>query len=197
MLIDTGIAQGRFHIIHWGHIEYLLKAKELCKYLVIGITDCDTERAYFNYNDKIEEYDKSSGNELKPFRSFDNPIFPFTFYDRMRMIRDTLIAEGIDAKEFDIVPFPVHKLHILKYYIPVVGVIFATIYDDWGEKKVEMFKNMGFKVKVLWKRCLNERFTTGTEVRRRMIAGEEWEHLVPKPVYDYIKKLDILKQVSN
>ncbi len=193
MKIKTGIAQGRFHIIHWGHVEYLLKAKERCEYLVIGVTDCDTERAYFNYNDALKNYDNRDENLLQPYRSFDKPIFPFTFYDRLRMIKDTLVAEGINSQEFDIVPFPVHKLYILKYYIPVDAVIFATIYDDWGITKVEMFEKMGFNVEILWKRSLEDRFTTGTEVRRRMIANEKWDHLVPKPVYDYIKKLDILK----
>jgi cytidyltransferase-like protein len=183
--IPIGIAQGRFHIIHWGHMEYLLKAKEKCEHLVIGITDCDPERAYFQYGNEIKEFDKE--NLLKPFRSFDNPIFPFTFYDRMQMIRDSLIDEGVNAKEFDIVPFPVHKLHIVKYYIPLNATIFATVYDDWGRKKIEIFKNMGFNVKILWERTLEERFTTGTEVRKRIIENEKWEHLVPAPVYKYIK----------
>ena len=189
MKTKIGIAQGRFHILHWGHMEYLLKAKEECEHLVIGITDCDSERAYFEYTDEMEKYDKDK--LLVPIRKFENPIFPFTFYDRLVMIRGSLISEGVDPQEFNIVPFPVHKLHIVKYYIPLDGVIFATVYDDWGSKKVEMFKNMGFNVKILWERTLNERFTTGTEVRKRILAGERWEHLVPKPVYNYVhsKKL--------
>ena len=187
MKIRTGIAQGRFHIIHWGHVEYLLKAKEECEYLVVGVTDCDTERAYFNYSEDIAKYDLE--NLLKPYRRFDNPIFPFTFYDRMKMIKDSLIERGINPLKFDIVPFPVHKLHFVKYYIPSDSVILATVYDDWGRKKIEMFENMGFKVKILWERTLDERFTTGTEVRRRITEGEQWKHLVPPSVYEYINKI--------
>ena len=185
--IKTGIAQGRFHIIHWGHMEYLLKAKEVCEYLVIGITDTDLERAYFPYTEEYEDFDKK--NPLVPFRSMENPVFPFTYYDRMQMIKHSLIDEGISPEEFDIVPFPVHKFELVKYYIPTDSVILATIYDDWGREKVKIFKNMGFKVEILWERDMNTRFTTGTEVRRRIVNNEKWDHLVPKAVYNYIKKV--------
>ena len=189
MKIKIGIAQGRFHIIHWGHMEYLLKAKELCEHLIIGITDCDPERAYFKYDDKIKNFDKD--NLIKPFRSMENPVFPFTFYDRMRMIKDALLDEGINPSEFDIVPFPIHKLEVVKYYIPLDGVILATIYDEWGRKKIEMFKQMGFKVKILWERDLSERFTTGTEVRKKILSNENWKFLVPEAVYNYLKSICI------
>ncbi len=198
MKVKIGIAQGRFHIIHWGHMEYLLKAKELCEYLIIGITDCDPERSYFKYNEKIHYFDKN--NLLIPFRSIENPVFPFTFYDRMKMIKDSLISEGIRANEFDIVPFPIHKIYILKYYIPLKATIFATIYDEWGRKKVKMFKNMGFNVKILWERDMSTRFTTGSEVRKRILENKEWKNLVPFPVYIYIKenKLDeVLKKIGR
>ena len=197
-MINIGIAQGRFHIIHWGHMEYLLEAKKRCKHLIIGITDCDTERAYFNYSDKIKKYDKK--NLKNPFRSVDNPVFPFTYYDRLRMIKDALVSEGIDSDEFDIVPMPVHKIEFLKYYIPLNGVIFATIYDEWGRKKVDMFKSMGFKVEILWERDMSTRFTTGSEVRRRIVNNEEWKSLVPEPVYRYIveNKIDkILQKIGK
>ncbi len=184
MKIKTAIAQGRFHILHWGHMEYLMEAKRRCKYLIIGITDCDPERSYFKYNDNLRKFDEN--NLLTPFRSIDNPIFPFTFYDRMRMIKDSLIEEGVDPKEFDIVPFPIHKIEFLKYYIPLNAVIFATIYDEWGRKKVEMLKNNGFKVEILWERDMNTRFTTATEVRKRILNNKKWDHLVPQPVYNYI-----------
>ena len=187
MKIATGIAQGRFHVIHWGHMEYLLAAKEKCNHLIIGITDCDTERAYLNYSEEIRKFDLK--NIITPFRSFENPIFPFTFFDRLKMIKDSLISEGVPNEEFDIVPFPVHKLQFVKYYIPQDAIILATVYDDWGKKKVEMFREAGFQVDILWERTLEERFTTGTEVRRRIINNEKWEHLVPRPVFEYIKKI--------
>ena len=108
------------------------------------------------------------------------------------MIKDSLLDEGIPLSEFDIVPFPVHTLHILKYYIPLDATIFATVYDEWGRKKIEMFKSLGFKVEILWERSLSERFTTGTEVRKRILENKTWAHLVPGAVYEYFKNYTML-----
>ncbi len=190
MKIKIGIAQGRFHIIHWGHIEYLLKAKEVSEHLVIGVTDCDPERAYFEYSEDIKNFDQN--NLLKPYRSFDLPIFPFTFYDRAQMIKRAIIDEGVNPSEFDIVPFPIHTPNILKYYIPLDGVILATIYDEWGERKIDIFKKMGFNVQILWRRGMETRFTTGSEVRRRIKNGENWKNLVPDSVHKYISEKNII-----
>jgi len=189
--MEIGVAQGRFHIIHWGHMEYLLEAKKICKYLIIGVTDCDPERAYFQYSKEIMEFNKKSNS---PFRSIKNPVFPFTFYDRLYMIKSSLLYEGVSSDEFDIVPFPIHKPEFIKYYIPLNSTIFVTIYDDWGRKKIEIFKKLGFNVKILWERDMNTRFTTGEEVRRRIVNGEDWKELVPLPVYEYItkNKLDVI-----
>ncbi len=189
--MEIGVAQGRFHIIHWGHMEYLLEAKKICKYLIIGVTDCDPERAYFQYSKEIMEFNKKSNS---PFRSIKNPVFPFTFYDRLYMIKSSLLYEGVSSEEFDIVPFPIHKPEFIKYYIPLNSTIFVTIYDDWGRKKIEIFKKLGFNVKILWERDMNTRFTTGEEVRRRIVNGEDWKELVPLPVYEYItkNKLDVI-----
>jgi cytidyltransferase-like protein len=189
-----GLAQGRFHIIHWGHIEYFLKAKEKCHYLIVGITDCDPERSYFKYDD-IYRFDQE--NPLTPFRSSDDPVFPFTYYDRMKMIRDSLIASGVNPIEFDIVPFPIHKPHLLKYYIPLDVTILITIYDDWGRYKAEMLKKMGFTIDILWERDMSTRFTTATEVRRRIINNEKWDNLVPEVVYKYITQNQLDKILQD
>ena len=198
MKYKVAIAQGRFHIVHYGHVEYLIESKKRCEYLIIGITDCDPERAYFNYSENIKNYNEN--NLTEPFRSIDNPVFPFTFYERMQMIRLTMLENGIDTKEFDVVPFPVHKPQFIKYYIPLNAPILATIYDDWGRKKVKMFQKMGFKVEILWQRDMSTRFTTGTEVRRRIIVNENWKELVPSSVFNFIKenKLDeILRKIEK
>jgi cytidyltransferase-like protein len=182
-MIKTGIAQGRFHIVHHGHLEYLIEAKKLCEFLLVGVTDCDPERSYFNYSE-IYENDRVA---KKPFRSYDNPVFSFTYYERMMMLRLSMREAGIKGEEFEIVPFPIHKPYLLKYYIPYDSTIFLTIYDSWGEEKKNILERSGFNIQILWRRDLKDRFTTGTEVRRRLFAGEEWEHFVPESVGLFLK----------
>lgn len=194
-MYEIGLAQGRFHIIHHGHIEYLLESKKRCEYLIIGITDPDPERAYFPYKE-IEEIDRKS---KIPFRSIKDPIFPFTFYERKKMIKLSMIESGINPSEFDIVPLPIHKPYLIKYYVPLNAVVFITIYDGWGRKKPRIFKNLGYKTEILWEKDLKDRFTTGTEVRKRIINNEDWKDLVPKSVYEYIvkNKLDKILRGKN
>jgi len=189
-MIKTGIAQGRFHIVHYGHLEYLIEAKKLCEFLLVGVTDCDPERSYFDYSE-ICEADRLS---KIPYRSNDNPVFSFTYYERMMMLRLSMLESGIKSEEFEIVPFPIHKPHLLKYYIPYDSTIFLTIYDEWGKEKKKILELFGFNTRILWKRTLEDRFTTGTEVRRKLLSGEEWEHLVPVSVSLFLKgiKEDII-----
>lgn len=189
-----GIAQGRFHLIHKGHVEYLLAAKERCDFLYIGVSDCDPERAYFSAH-----YDVLKDTTREPFRSLHDPVFVFTFQERMQMIRHTLLGEGVSADQFAVVPFPIHVPNLLKYYIPQHATMFVTIYDAWGEHKVRLFEQMGYPVDVLWRRTMAERFTTATEVRRRLQQGEAWESLVPEGVAAYLKNSGLsetLRQVG-
>ncbi|KUJ95448.1 MAG: hypothetical protein PWR24_761 [Desulfonauticus sp.] len=182
--MKIGVAQGRFHIVHFGHMEYLLECCKRCDYLLIGISDMDPSCAYFDYSDILEQDKK----EMKPFRSFEDPIYPFTFFERMQMLKLALLEHNIKASFFDIVPFPIHKPWLIKYYIPKSSNIFVTIYDKWGEYKVKLLQELGFAVQVLWKRSMQERFTTGTEVRKRLLKGEDFQDLVPRSVYKFLKE---------
>ena len=68
---------------------------------------------------------------------------------------------------------------LYKYYVPLDGTFFMTIYDEWGRRKREQFQSLGLKVDIMWERPPEEKGITGSEVRRRMIAGEPWHDLVP------------------
>lgn len=182
---EKGVAQGRFHIIHHGHMEYLLEAKKLCRHLYIGISDPDPQRSYFDY-EALRELDEKS---FEPLRFEDSQkIYPFTYFERHEMIRVSLLEAGVPRGEFDIVPFPMHTPQLLKYYIPTDVMILLTIYDEWGRHKVAALKKLGFETYVMWERGMESRFTTGSEVRRRIKAGEEWESLVPKAVFRYLSE---------
>ncbi|MCX8084113.1 MAG: hypothetical protein N3C60_04245 [Calditerrivibrio sp.] len=179
--MKIGVAQGRFHIIHYGHMEYLIESYKRCDYLLIGISDMDPSLSYFDYS-HFEDIDKISKTPMR----LDNPIYPFTFYERMQMIKLSMLEYGVDTAKFDITPFPIHKPWLIKYYIPLEATIYVTIYDQWGESKVDILNNYGFKTEVLWRRSMEERLTTGTEVRRRLLAGEDISDLVPGSVYRYL-----------
>lgn len=183
--VKTGVIHGRFQGLHHGHMEYLLEAKNRCDFLFIGITNPDPGLTRENITD------------LKRSKSEENP---FTYFERLIMLRDAMIEANIGRNEFEIVPFPINVPELIKFYTPLDALYFVTIYDDWGKHKLKTIEDLGCKTDLMWVRTLDERFTTGKDVRKLIAAGEPWEHLLPPSVTSYIKnnKLDLrIKQLKN
>lgn len=115
-----------------------------------------------------------------------SPENPFTAGERHLMISKALEEEGI-----------------LNYYlVPVVDINRYSLWVSHVESLVppfdiivtrnpltaRLFKEKGYKVEepVLYDR---ERFS-GTEIRRRMLAGENWQELVPTAVVEVIEEIE-------
>lgn len=175
--VKEGVIHGRFQGLHFGHLEYLLEGKKRCEFLFIGITNPDSGLTKENIFD------------LKRSMPEENP---FTYFERMIMLRDAMIEAGVARKEFEIVPFPINFPELIKFYVPLDAMFFITIYDDWGKHKIETLKSLGVKTDLMWTRTMDERFTTGKDVRKLIAENEPWEHLLPVSVSNYIKnnKLD-------
>jgi hypothetical protein len=101
------------------------------------------------------------------------------------------IEAGIDKNRFNIVPFPINRSHLIKYYIPDHACIFTTIYDDWGRHKRDILLSLGYKVEVLWERDVTQKGITSSQIRKLIAVGSEWESLVPKATARLIKELQL------
>jgi cytidyltransferase-related domain len=174
----VGVIHGRFQMLHKGHMEYLLAGKKRCEHLIIGIANPDTSLTKYN--------------TANPHRSNPNAN-PLTYFERFQMLQGTLKDYGIGLDEFDIVPFPINYPELVFNYVPVDAKYYITIYDEWGEEKKKILENIGCDVDVMWRRKPEERFTSGTEVRKRICEGRPWKDLVPEYVYKYTldHKLDV------
>lgn len=175
-----GVIHGKFQVLHKGHIEYLLEGKKRCDFLYIGITNPDLYLIKEHVADKNRSNPKSN---------------PFMYYERMEMIRDALLEEGIKREEFEIVPFPINNPELIKFYVPITATFFITIYDEWGWYKHNLLTKMELAVDLMWVRNMSERFTSGTEVRNLIAKDNEWEHLVPNTVVRYMKKNKLDKRI--
>ncbi len=164
-----GVIHGRFQMLHMGHMEYLLAGKSRCERLIIGICNPDIS---------LTEY-----NEACPHRS-TMQANPLTYFERYEMIKGAMLEAG--QTNFDIVPFPINRPELILNYAPRDAKYYMTIYDKWGEEKRRLLSSIGCDVEVMWYRSDADRFTSGTEVRRRIISGENWAELVPNFVYDYV-----------
>ncbi|MEE9376561.1 MAG: adenylyltransferase/cytidyltransferase family protein [Candidatus Lokiarchaeia archaeon] len=181
---DIGVIHGRFQILHNDHIKYLMAGKMLCSNLIVGITNPDP----FLTRD----------SEANPHRS--TPITnPLTYYERYIMVETALLEQGLQFSEFSIVPFPINIPELIKYYVPMDGVFFLTIYDDWGKQKKQFFESLGLKIHVLWEVTLENKGLSSSDIRKAIIKGKPWEDFVPHCVVKLMKQWEIplrLKKLS-
>lgn len=166
---NTGFIHGRFQIFHNDHLVYALAAKELCETLIIGITSPDPS--------------VSPEEKIDPHRSQESSN-PCTFYERLEMIKGTLIDNGLTINEFNIVPMPIGCPELIKYYVPDYAISYFTIYDNWGYEKLKRITSLGYKTHVLWDN--RPKGISGIQIRKAIVSEQEWEHLVPPFVYNYI-----------
>jgi cytidyltransferase-like protein len=167
---EYGMIHGRFQPFHNGHLEYLRAARELCETLVVGITNPDPT--------SIRE-DATSEHRHLPDAN------PYTYFERLLMIRAVLDAEDIERPI--IIPFPVNDPARWAYYLPPNAVHYLRVFSEWEQAKVDRLRQHGHTVEVLHPGISKE--IEASEVRRRMAAGEDWQSLVPAPVYRIIVQL--------
>jgi len=179
---DVGIIHGRFQILHNDHVKYLMAGKELCEHILVGITNPDPSL--------------TKNHESNPHRSteFNNPL---TYYERMLMIKNTLLEKGLKLSEFSIVPFPINFPNLLKYYVPLDKVFFLSIYDDWGRQKKKYLENLGLKVHILWEVPIERKGISGQTVRKKMLGDQNWQQFVPKSVQNLIIEWKVIERLKN
>lgn len=175
-----GVAHGRFQPLHVGHLEYLLASKATCDLLVVGITNPDPRFT-------VEE-------PSNPARSRADAN-PCSFYERYLMVEGSLAEAGIPPEALRIVPFPHGQPDLLRFYAPSEALYLLTIYDEWGQVKLDRFTSIGLATQVLWRR--EEKVTSGTEIRRLIAAGDSsWEGLVPPAVARVIREREIDRRLG-
>ena len=76
---ELGVIHGRFQGLHLGHMEYLLAGAARCRHLLVGITNLSRTG--------------TGGADSCPSGRMDNP---FTYYERMAMVRDSLMDAGLE-----------------------------------------------------------------------------------------------------
>ena len=170
---ETGVIHGRFQVLHNDHLDYLLSGMALCRHLVVGITNPDP----------LLTRDES----VDPKRS-SPAANPLTYFERYVMVRAVLEEAGIEASCFSVVPFPINRPELYKYYVPLDALFFLSIYDDWGKRKLEYLQSLGLETHVLREVSTGQKGLSGTDIRRRMARNEPWEESVPPAVAKLMKK---------
>ncbi len=178
----TGVIHGRFQPLHKDHMKYLLAGWERCDHLVVAITNPDPGLSK-----------KDSADEARSTPQAN----PLTYFERYRLIRAALPEAGLEEPNFSIVPLPINFPELYGYYVPLNALFFLTIYDEWGRRKLEMFRSLGLRTDVMWDKPPSEKGITGREVRERMKRGENWEELVPPRAVALLKQWNIPARVRR
>ncbi|MPZ23475.1 MAG: adenylyltransferase/cytidyltransferase family protein [Dehalococcoidia bacterium] len=160
-----GMIHGRFQPFHNGHLEYLKLALERCDTLIVGITNPDPMQTR-----------EDSASEHRHLAESN----PFTFFERLLMVRDTLVEERIALDRVVVTPFPVNLPDRWRYYLPPGVTCYLRVFSAWEQSKAGRLADHGYAVEILQPGAIKE--VEATEVRRRLREGENWRELVPPAV---------------
>ena len=171
-MTSRGMIHGRFQPFHVGHLEYLRGAAERCEEVFVGITNPDPERIKPEASDPLRHLPESN---------------PFTYVERLLMVKAAARDARIDPARLHVIPFPVNEPELWHAYVPPDVVQFIRLFSDWGGTKVERLRDAGYEVVVLDEGAAKE--VSGAEVRAALREGGDWESLVPPGVADVLKRL--------
>jgi nicotinamide-nucleotide adenylyltransferase len=165
--LTTGLFIGRFQPFHKGHLATVRFALDKVDQLMIVV-----------------------GSAQKSHE----PKNPFTAGERIRMIKETLDSEKIDANRIMIIPVPDVDVHSLwtrqvDMLVPKYDVVFAN--DPFT---LMLFRERG--VKTVEAPLVDRKEMQATEIRSKMAAGDKWEDLVPAPVAKIIKEIGGVERVK-
>jgi nicotinamide-nucleotide adenylyltransferase len=164
---------GRFQPFHRGHLEYMRGASERCDELWVGITNPDPARVRPEASDPARHLPESN---------------PYTYDERLLMVKAAAGDLGLDPERLHVIPFPVNEPELWSAYVPTGIVQFLRLFSEWGGEKLDRMREAGYEVVILDEG--SEKELSGSEVRETLRAGEDWEALVPPGVARVLRQLD-------
>jgi nicotinamide-nucleotide adenylyltransferase len=163
-----GLFLGRFQPVHNGHVHAL---KEIFK--------------------KEEKVFVVIGSA----QASHTPRNPFSAGERILMIQCVLEELDIPCSRYLIVPVPdVHNypkwVNHVQQFVPPFGSFYTG-----SDTSAKLFKEHGIPVEHI--SLFEKSRYSGKEVRRRMIADEDWQSLVPRIIANLIEGFKGVKRVKS
>jgi nicotinamide-nucleotide adenylyltransferase len=164
--VAEGLFVGRFQPFHLGHLAAIRYALRRVDFLYIGIGSANRS------------------HELKN---------PFTTAERLQMIRIALRGK-VGPNRYLPIPIPDVEQHsswvsVVRSLVPPFQVVFSN-----DPLTVRLFEEEGIRVEAipLYKR---EAYSA-TNVRRRMLGGKAWKHLVPSGVAKFLEQTGAIARLK-
>jgi len=163
-----GLFVGRFQPFHKGHLQAVKEILNEVDELIVVVGSAQ-------YSHRVDN--------------------PFTTGERIMMIRKALEEEKVDLKRIWIVPVPDVHIHIV--WVSVVEGYtprFDVVYSNEPLTR-RLFIEAGYEVKPI--PFHKREIYSATEIRKRMLSGENWEELVPKSVASLIKEIGGVERLRD
>jgi len=166
--VKRAIFVGRFQPIHKGHLGAIKNILETVDELVIIVGSSQ-------YSHRLDN--------------------PFTTGERITMIKRAMEEEGIQSSRYWIIPVPDVHVHML-WVSQIIGYSpkFELVYTNEPLTR-RLFIEAGFKVEPV--PFIKRKVYSATEIRKRVLNGENWEELVPKSVAHFIKEVDGVERLRD
>lgn len=167
-MVQRGVFVGRFQPFHKGHLKVIKNILGKVDELVIVIGSAQ-------YSHEMENL--------------------FTAGERVTMIRRALNSEGISLSQYWIVPVPDVHVHMI-WVAQVVGYApkFEVVYTNEPLTR-RLFIESGFKVEPI--PFHRREVYSSTEIRKRIINGQNWKELVPETVAQFIEEIGGVKRLCD
>ena len=163
---------GRFQPFHNGHLEYLRGAAAQSDEVWVGITNPDPARVKEEASDPLRHLPESN---------------PFTYAERLLMVKAAAAELGLDPGAVHVIPFPVNEPELWPAYVPVGVTQYLRLFSAWGGTKLDRLREAGYEVVILDQGADKE--ISGAEVRAALREGGDWESLVPPGVARVVREL--------
>ncbi len=117
---------------------------------------------------------------------------PFTAGERVLMVSSAL--EEFNIKHYVIPIEDIQRNSLWVSHVKSMVPPFEIAYTN-NPLVIELLSEAGIRVKQspLFKR----NNYSGTEIRRRMLAGDRWEHFIPEKVVEIIKEIDGVNRLKT
>ena len=155
-----GLLIGRYQPFHLGHLHCIEDVLKRLPEVIIGIGSAQFSHTLHN---------------------------PFTAGERITMIRLAMDEARIDASKYYVIPIRDLRIHDL-WVAHVVSQTprFEIVFSNEPVTS-RLFKEAGFRVEPL--PFYDREAYSATEIRERVVRGEDWDKLVPTSVAAYIKRI--------
>ncbi len=163
-----GLLVGRMQPVHQGHLQVIKRILGEVEEVIIGIGSAQLSHT-------IKD--------------------PFTAGERMMMLSKALAENGIPASNYYIIP--VQDIECNSLWVAHMEMLtppFEHVYS--GNPLVQrLFTEKGYQV--TQPHLFNREIYSGTEVRRRMLADEKWDQLLPESVVEVIHEIKGISRIKH